>query len=105
VRTTRAALGISRERMARVCDVSAKTIERWEGVGALPASPAHRLRLATLREIAELGRIVYEDEGFRLFLTTPLRSFEDRTPLQAMEAGQLERVRRALAGDYEGSGH
>jgi hypothetical protein len=91
--------------MARVCDVSAKTIERWEETGALPANSMHRLRLTTLREIVELGRVVYREEGFRLFLTTPLRSFESRTPLQAMETGQLERVRRALAGDYEGLGH
>src|SRR5438309_924569 len=35
-RALRAALGVSRERMARLLDVSAKSVERWERDGELP---------------------------------------------------------------------
>jgi transcriptional regulator with XRE-family HTH domain len=104
-RDVRMALGLSRERMARLLDVSAKTIERWEEAGGPPPKPEHRARLGELVEIVELGRIVYPGDGLRLFLTTPLPAFGGRTALQAVEAGRAADVLGALAGDYEGLGH
>lgn len=103
-RDVRRALDLSRERMARLFDVSVKTIERWEARAEPPAGPQVRRRLAQIREIVELGQIVYTPEGFSLFLTTPLPTFDGQTALQMIASGQAERVLAALAEDYEGIG-
>lgn len=99
---TRAALGLSRERMARLLDVSSKSVERWETQGTLPTSRATRRLLSRLAEIVDLGLIVYTPEGFRVFMTLPMPVFHDGTALQAIEAGEADLVFAALAGDYEG---
>ncbi len=39
-------LNVSRERMDRLTDVSAKTIERWEARGEMPSNRLLRERLA-----------------------------------------------------------
>jgi transcriptional regulator with XRE-family HTH domain len=103
-RDVRRRLDLSRERMARLFDVSAKTVERWESRESPPPSPHVRRRLVELQEIAELGHVVYTPEGFTLFLTTPFPTFDGRTALQMIEAGQADRVIAALAEDYEGAG-
>jgi transcriptional regulator with XRE-family HTH domain len=97
-------LHLSRERMARLMDVSAKTIERWETREALPANRSARERLSRIREITELGRAIYTEEGMQRFLTTPLPVFDGATALQMIEIGQADRVLAALAADYEGLG-
>ena len=102
-RQIREQLQLSRERMARLLDVTAKTIERWEGRD-VPTAPRLQHRLASLHEIAQLGMTVYTAEGFRQFLTTPLPEFEGRTALQLIELDEAERVLAALAADYEGLG-
>jgi uncharacterized protein (DUF2384 family) len=99
-------LSVSRERMARLVDVSAKTVERWEHQRALPArtSPRIRAQLAQIQEVRDLGLRVYTPEGFRQFLQTPLPGFGGRTPLQMIEQGHAGDVVSALASDYEGLG-
>lgn len=103
-RQTRLDFGLSRERMARLFDVSSKTIERWEEHHALPSGAYQRRLLGQLAELAELGRIVYSDDGFRRFVSTPLPVFSGKTALQMIEQGHAEDVLAALASDYEGSG-
>lgn len=103
-RTVRSDLRLSRERMARLFDVSAKTIERWEAAGGLPASSHARERLGILRQIADLGLTVYTPDGLEALLGTPLAHLGGRTPLQAIEQGESERVLALLASDYEGLG-
>ena len=97
-------LHLSRERMARLMDVSAKTIERWEAREALPSNRRSRERLARIQEITELGHAVYSPPGLERFLTTPLPVFDGATALQMIEIGQADRVLSALAADYEGLG-
>jgi DNA-binding XRE family transcriptional regulator len=97
-------LRLSRERMARLMDVSAKTIERWEAKPGVPSAPTARERLASLREILDLGRIVYTADGFQAFLTTPQPRFHGATALQLIELGRTAEVLGALAEDYEGLG-
>lgn len=97
-------LDLSRERMARLVDVSSKTIERWEEQQSLPQSARVRVQLAQLQEMRDLGLAVYSLEGFRLFLRTPLPPLRGRTPLQAIEQGAIDEVIAALAADYEGLG-
>lgn len=103
-RQIRGDLRLSRERMGRLLDVSAKTIERWEERDSLPASARLRGQLSQIQEIVALGTVVYTPEGFARFMQTPLPTFEGRTPLQTIEQGHAERVLAALAADYEGLG-
>lgn len=100
-------LSLSRERMARLVDVSAKTVERWERQQALPARAHGRVRtqLAQIQAVRDLGLCVYTPEGFRQFLRTPLPAFGGRTPLQMIEQGHTDDVVAALASDYEGLGY
>jgi transcriptional regulator with XRE-family HTH domain len=96
--------GISRERMARLMDVSAKTIQRWEERETLPQDQRVRRQFADLREIVDLGLVVYTEDGFREFLTTPLRAFDGLTALRMIELDRSDEVLAALATDYEGLG-
>jgi transcriptional regulator with XRE-family HTH domain len=104
-RDLRAAFRLSRERLARLLGVSAKTVERWEARPTRPARDETRTRMAQLREIAELGALVYGGERLGDFMTAPLAEFDGRTPLQLIERGEADRVLAALAADYEGGGY
>jgi DNA-binding XRE family transcriptional regulator len=97
-------LDLSRERMARLVDVSAKTIERWEEQKSLPSDNRVRIQLAQIQQVRDLGLTVYTLDGFRLFMRTPLPTVGGRTPLQLIEQGQIDDVIAALASDYEGLG-
>ena len=104
VKRVRADLDLSREKLARVFDVSAKTIERWEAKGSLPKDAAGRRLLAELREIVDLATIVFGTEGMRRFLALPLPGYDGATPLQLIERRQSGAVLAALAADYDGIG-
>lgn len=104
-RDLRAAFRLSRERLARLLGVSTKTVERWEARPTQPARDETRARMAQLREIAELGGIVYGREALGDFMAAPLAEFGGLTPLQLIERGEAERVLAALAADYEGAGY
>ncbi len=97
-------LNVSRERMGRLIDVSAKTIERWEARGGMPSNRLLRERLAQVQEIVQLGLMVYTREGFDLFMTTPMGVFDNHTALQLIEIGRGDEVFSAFAEDYEGMG-
>jgi transcriptional regulator with XRE-family HTH domain len=105
LRDMRDAFRLSRERLARLLGVSAKTVERWEARPTRPARDEIRQRMAELREIAELGAAVYTREGLADFLDAPLGEHDGLTALQLIERGQANRVIAALAADYEGGGY
>jgi len=99
----REALGLSYERMARLLDVSTRTVERMEGFDRPPRSRDVAGRLGQLAQVVELGQAVYAPEGWRLFLTLPQPRFGGRTAVHLIERGEIERVIGALATDYEGA--
>ena len=101
-REVRQALGISRDRMGRLLEVTSKTIARLEEESRLPAQPAVASRLARLKELADLGLVVYNPEGFAQFMATPLPVYGGATALQLIERGDIERVFAELASTYEG---
>lgn len=103
-RQVRELLHVSREKMGRLLDVSAKTVERWEESDQLPSKSPHLERLSAMREIAKLGLMIYGPEGFSRFLQVPLAEFAGRSPLQLIANGEAGKVISALAADYEGSG-
>jgi DNA-binding XRE family transcriptional regulator len=100
----RSTLDLSRERMARVMDVSTKSIERWEQGATLPTNSRVLGRLARLQELIDLGLQIYTRDGFRIFLRAPLAEFGGRSALQMLEQDQADKVLAALAADYEGQG-
>jgi transcriptional regulator with XRE-family HTH domain len=103
VAALRTALGVSRERLARMVNVSAKTVKRWERGDTQPSGHS-AVRLAQLREIAELGQLVYAPAGLTQFITTLMAVFDYRTAAQMVERGDGARVLAALSADYEGLG-
>ena len=104
-RDLRQAFRLSRERLARLIGVSAKTVERWEARPTRPARDETRERMAQLREIAELGATVYTAERLGDFMSAPLAELGGLTPLQLIERGEADRVLAVLAADYEGGGY
>jgi DNA-binding XRE family transcriptional regulator len=101
-RQVRLALGVSRDRMGRLLEVTSKTVTRLEQEQRLPAQPAAATRLARLKEIADLGLLVYGPEAFARFMATPLPVFGACTALQFIERGDVDRVFAELASTYEG---
>ncbi len=102
-RATREGLSLSYERMARLLDVSSRTVERMEQSGRTPRSQTVAQRLGQLAQVVRLGQLVYTPEGWRQFLTLPQPRFGGRTALQLIQRGEAERVIGALATDYEGA--
>ncbi len=102
IATLRHDLGISRERMARLLDVSAKTIQRWEEHDQLPANRWILQVVVELQNIADLGLEVFTSEGFSLIMRQPQPVFEHRSGLQMIEEGHADDVYAELAGAYEG---
>lgn len=102
VATVRRDLGISRERMARLLDVSSRTVARWEDQRQLPSNRWVRQVLIQIRNIIELGHESLTDDGFRLFMTTAQPVFDDHSGIEMIERGDAEVVYRELAGLAEG---
>ena len=103
-RDLREVFRLSRERLARLIGVSAKTVERWEAKPTRPARDEIRARMAQLHQIADLGAAVYTREGLADFLDAPLAEWGGLTALQLIERGEADRVLASLASDYEGAG-
>jgi uncharacterized protein (DUF2384 family) len=95
-------LGISRERLGRVLDVSARTIQRWEDHDQLPTNKWIRQVLVQLHDILDLALTVYQPRGVHLIMTTPQPGFGGRSGLDLVEAGAFETIIGELAGMYEG---
>ena len=100
----RQGLAISQERMSTLLKVSTKTITRWEKEERLPSKSETLSQLAKLKEITELGQMVYTSIGFQEFLKTPLPVFEGRCAFDLLQLGDYETVISALAADFEGTG-
>jgi len=98
----RAALGISRERMGRVLDVSARTIQRWEDNDQLPSNRWVANVLIDLDRITELGLDVFTPEGFRIVMNDPQPVFGGKSGLEMIEDGNADDVFGEFAGVYEG---
>lgn len=100
----RAGLGVSQERLARACHVSARTVERWEKSEGLPSSGEKLRCLDTLNQIGELGEAVFGREAFLRFMEHPHPVFDGLTPWDLIERGEADRVLSALAAEHEGLG-
>jgi transcriptional regulator with XRE-family HTH domain len=100
LRGLRSALGFSRESIARVLDVSTRTVERWEG-GTNTDNAEVMRRLDELSEVVRLGQEIYGDDLAR-FMATPRQSLGNRTPAAVLVRGDLDDVLGILSQAYEG---
>jgi len=100
----RESLGISAEALARLLQVSSKTVNRWEEQAHNPRNPIQISRLYKIKEIVDLGRRIYSPGGLREFLASPQPVFDGRTAFQLMTIGEYDVVIGALATDLEGLG-
>jgi hypothetical protein len=91
--------------MARLLDVSTKTIERWEARASPPRNRRALERLVKLGEIVDLGLQVYTPEAFRAYMALPMPVFGGRTALQMIELDDVDRVYGEMVADYEGTGY
>lgn len=103
VARVRAEFGISREKMARLLDVSARSVQRWEEHDQLPGNRWVLRVLQEMDQIAELGHQALTPDAFRTLLTRPQPGFGNRSGLAAIEPRQASLVLGELAGLYEGS--
>jgi DNA-binding XRE family transcriptional regulator len=95
-------LGISRERTARLLDVSSRTVARWEEHDQLPSNRWVRQVLIQIDNIIDLGHEALTPEGLRAFMTTPQPVFGNRSGIEMIERGEADTVYQELAGLYEG---
>jgi transcriptional regulator with XRE-family HTH domain len=102
IRALRSHLGLSQESFSRAVDVSARSIERWEAKGARTDDAATLRRVSLLAEISQLATEVYGPD-VEVFMRTPRRSLEMRTPKEALVRGDLEAVREVLITALEGT--
>jgi transcriptional regulator with XRE-family HTH domain len=100
----REGLGLSQERLSILLKVSSKTVNRWEKDNKIPKDSETLWRLAKLKEIKDLGLMVYTPEGLKEFLSIPLPIFSGRCALDLLQLGDYEPVMGALASDLEGTG-
>lgn len=95
-------LGISQERLARVLDVSAKTVHRWEDQDQLPTNRWILQVVRSLQEITELGLRVFTPDGLHALMTQPQPGLDNQSGLALVEAGRSEEVVSLIAAAYEG---
>lgn len=101
--TVRQGLALSQERMGALLQVSPKTVSRWER-GERRLSEDMLRKVAKLKEIVDLGSMVYTSEGLSEFLSTPLPIFGGRSGMDLLRLGEFDTVIAALASDFEGTG-
>jgi transcriptional regulator with XRE-family HTH domain len=100
----RQGLALSQERLGALLRISPKTVSRWERADRQPTDEELLRKMAKLKEIVDLGSRIYEPEGLKEFLSTPLPVFGGRSGLDLIGLGEFEPVIAALAADFEGTG-
>jgi uncharacterized protein (DUF2384 family) len=91
-------LGISPETIALAVDVNQRTVERWRANDSVPQGRT-RERLADLVELRDmLLRMFGTAEAARDWLRAQSRYLGGFTPLEALRAGRIDRVRADLDG-------
>src|SRR5437870_4637716 len=91
-------LGLSPETIARALDVNRRTVERWRANQNVPQG-ATRERLAELLELRNsLLRLFGDPVAAQEWIQSASLYLGGFTPLEALRAGRLDRVRSDLDG-------
>ena len=98
-KAVRLALSITCEHMALLLGANTERIDLMERTACLSGDPGTDQRFRELSWVVVLGRTVYSEWAFRLFLVLPQARFDGQTALDLIEGGLAERVIRALCSD------
>jgi hypothetical protein len=96
------AMGLSNRQMAKLLQISPRTIAAWvqSGNGAVKAE--QRRRLLQLDLIVALAAKVYTQDGIRAFFAMPLAEFGNKSATDLLLEGRFNSVAGTIAADYEG---
>jgi len=83
--------GLKRADLGRLTGFSLRALAEWSA-GKLPSQPAQR-RLNEVRRLLDALSEVVRRESIPIWLHQPNQAFDNITPLQAIELGQIDRVR------------
>lgn len=90
----RAALGWSRNFLARVINASERAIVNWEAGD--PMSPVYAAKLRELQSICEELAKLMKPEEMGTWLRTEMEEFEGRSPADLIERGETGRLWASL---------
>lgn len=99
----RQALGISQERLARVLDVSTRSIQRWEAANELPTNRWVRSAYLKLGEITSLAEENFTRDGVRKIMVSGAPGYLDAPGLEMVEQGRADDVFGTLATTADGA--
>ena len=99
----RSVLQLSADEVARILEVSDRTVKRWLQHQSGPA-PEQRARLRKLHNLRYLTESVFASPGAaRKWFHTPVRALRGHSPVDAMTEGRIDDVLGLLAGLESGS--
>lgn len=81
---------LKRSDLGRLTGFSLRALAEWSA-GKLPSQPAQR-RLNDVRRLLDALSEVVRRESIPTWLHRPHRAFDNITPLQAIELGQIDRL-------------
>jgi DNA-binding transcriptional regulator YiaG len=84
------AYGLRREDLARLTGFSLRALAEWSA-GKLPSEPAKR-RLQEIRRLLDALAQVVKAEAIPSWLKARNPAFENMTPLQVIEVGEIDRL-------------
>lgn len=103
VENARETFGLPYTELADALDVDRRTLLRYRKESHAP-SPRVREQLAKVREIRYLLQEVFEsEEAAKEWLYSPVPMIRDRTPIDLIRSGRLDRVIEILAGLHSGA--
>lgn len=82
--------GLKREELGRMTGFSLRALAEWSA-GKLPSQPAKR-RLHEIRRLLDALDEIVNTDGISPWLHEPNRAFDDLTPLQVIELGEIDRL-------------
>ena len=77
--------------VARVGATDVRTVTHWREGSSAPGRETEQ-RLLELRAVVDLSRRVLRDDASRVWLRSPNRGLDDRTPLDLVVEGRSESV-------------
>jgi DNA-binding transcriptional regulator YiaG len=79
----RSSLNLSQEDLARILNVSVRTIVRWEKEGDQPPS-LEKERLEMIQEVVEIAGDIMDSENVPVWFSNPKESFSGLKPLDLL---------------------
>lgn len=91
----RGALQLSQEALARILDLSVRTIVRWEGGEEPP--PLERERLELISEAVEMAKEIMKPEDLPIWFSSPKEALSGHRPLDLLSSfKEIQQVRELL---------